>query len=406
MLSCNTRIAIIGGGLGGLTAAIALRQIAGVEATVFEQAKGHDEVGAGITIAPNASRIHDKLGILEKFQRAGAIPEDEGLYVDAMGNVVTDAAWEDTAREYQNIGMYRPDYLKILADEVGPEAIRVGHRLTSVETLDSGVRVHFENGVQEEFDAVIGADGFHSVVREALGQHREPVDYGYIAYRGVIDASGLPEGWPRISRTWMGHERHLMTYPLRNDYSLYNYVAAVPSDKGLEGPNSGPADSSELEADFGVDKYDWDPDVHKFISLIDETFWWSLFDVEPLTNWSRGPVALLGDSAHCMVPHQGQGVNMATEDSITLAYFLKQADSVRDIPEAFKRYTAVRMQRATILQNQSRRAGWMFNAQRQFSDTEKRDADITAGRDFRRRSVFDYDALKVAEKALKRFERN
>src|SRR5699024_10064979 len=130
MLSQSTRIAIIGGGLGGLTAAIALRQVAGVEATVFEQADKNDEVGAGITIAPNASRIHDTLGILEKFQRAGAIPEDEGLYVDAMGNVVTDAAWQDTAREYTNIGMFRPDYLNILADEVGAESIRRGHRLT------------------------------------------------------------------------------------------------------------------------------------------------------------------------------------------------------------------------------------------------------------------------------------
>lgn len=406
MLSQNTRIAIIGGGLGGFTAAIALREVAGVQATVFEQADKNDEVGAGITIAPNGSRIYDQLGILEKFQRAGAIPEDEGLYVDAMGNIVTDAAWEDTAREYQNIGMYRPDYLNILSDDVGSESIRRSHRLTSVETLDSGVRVHFENGAEEEFDAVIGADGVHSVVREAVGQHREPVDYGYIAYRGVIDASGLPAGWPRISRTWMGNERHLMTYPLKGDYSLYNYVFAVPSDRGLDGPASGSADNAEIRAEIEAGDEDWDPNVHKFMSCIDNPLWWHLFDVEPLTNWSRGPVALLGDSAHCMVPHQGQGVNMAAEDSITLAFFLKHADSIRDIPEAFKRYTAVRMQRATILQNQSRRAGWMFNAQNQFSDTKKRDADITAGRDFRRRSVFDYDALKVAEKALKRFERN
>lgn len=405
MVSHATRIAIIGGGLGGLTAAIALRKIAGIEATVFEQASEHNEVGAGVTIAPNASRIYDRLGMLEKLQAAGATPEDQGLYVDAMGNVVTDAAWEDTAREYQNIGMYRPDYLDILGKEVGPESIRFNHRLTSIEALDSGVRVNFSNGVQEEFDAVIGADGVHSVVREALGQHREPVYSGYMAYRGVIDASRLPDYWPKISKTWMGHERHLMQYPLRKDYSLFNYVACVPSDRPLKGPISGTANGAEVAAAFGLEKNDWDPDVHKFISLIDETFWWGLFDIDPLTNWSRGPIALLGDAAHAMIPHQGQGVNMATEDSITLAFFLKHADSIRDIPEAFKRYTAVRMQRATILQNNSRRAGAMFDAQKQFKDIEKRDIDITAGRDFRRRSVFDYDALKVAEKALERFER-
>ena len=106
-----------------------------------------------------------------------------------------------------------------------------------------------------------------------------------------------------------------------------------------------------------------------------------------------------------MIPHQGQGVNQAFEDCITLAFFLKHAESARDIPEAFRRYTAVRMQRATILQVGSRRAGAMFDSQLQFTNTKKRDADLASGRDFRRAAVFDYDALKVAENALKRFER-
>lgn len=402
MVSKAARIAIIGGGLGGLSAAIALKKIAGVQATVFEQSNKHDEVGAGVTIAPNACRVLDKLGLLEPMQRAGAIPDGHGVYLDAMGHVITDAAWEDTSGRYRNIGMYRPDMIDILAQAVDPEAIRLHHRAKSVEMLDSGVRVHFENGKQEDFDAVIGADGIRSVVRKAVGQPTNFVYSGYMAYRGVIDAADLPKDWKRVSQTWMGNDRHLMTYPLQQ-HKLYNYVACVPSDRPLKGPWSGPADVAEVHAEFGRQK--WDPRVGQFLSAIKETFWWGLFDIDPLTNWSRGPITLLGDAAHSMIPHQGQGVNQAFEDCITLAYFLNEANSVSDIPEAFRRYTAARMQRAVILQVGSRRAGSMFDSQLQFTDTKKRNTDITSGRDFRRAVVFDYDALKVAENTLQRFKR-
>lgn len=402
MVSQTTRIAVIGGGMGGLTAAIALTKIAGVQVTVFEQASKLGEVGAGVTVAPNAARVLDKLGVLEEIKRVGAVPDGHGVYNDSMGNMVTDAAWEDSAKQHQNIGMYRPDLINILAQAVDPETIRLGHRLKAVETLDSGVRVEFENGVQEEFDAVVGADGIHSVVRKAVGQNPEPVYSGYIVYRGVIDASRLPEDWPMISQVWMGNNRHFMCYPLQQR-NLFNFVAGIPSDRPLNGPWSGPAEVSELAAEFtGAD---WDPKLQDFIGLIDETFWWGLFDHEPLTNWSRGPITLLGDAAHTMLPHQGQGVNQAIEDSMALATFIAAAEDVSDIPEAFRRYTAVRMQRTAILQNGSRRSGAMFDAQYEFADLEKRDADIRVGRDFRRSAVFDYDAQKVAEKALNRFRR-
>ncbi|MBC9927838.1 MULTISPECIES: FAD-dependent monooxygenase [unclassified Leucobacter] len=402
MVSQTTRIAVIGGGMGGLTAAIALTRIAGVQVTVFEQASKLGEVGAGVTVAPNAARVLDTLGVLEKIKELGAVPDGHGVYLDAMGKMVTDAAWEDSAKQYQNIGMYRPDLINALAEGVDPESIRLGHRLTSVQALESGVRVEFENGVHEEFDAVVGADGIHSVVRKAVDQHPEPVYSGYIVYRGVIDASRLPEDWPMISQVWMGDNRHFMCYPLQQR-NLFNFVAGIPSDRPLNGPWSGPAEVSELAAEFAGDG--WDPKLQHFIGLIDKTFWWGLFDHEPLTNWSRGPIALLGDAAHTMLPHQGQGVNQAIEDSMALATFLAAAENVSDIPEAFRRYTAVRMQRTAILQNGSRRSGAMFDAQYEFADLAKRDADIRVGRDFRRSAVFDYDAQKVAEQALNRFRR-
>ncbi|MFC9983330.1 FAD-dependent monooxygenase [Microbacterium keratanolyticum] len=402
MVSQNARVAIIGGGMGGLTAAIALTKIAGVQVTVFEQASQLGEVGAGVTVAPNAARVLDRLGVLEGIRSVGAVPDGHGVYQNAMGEIVTDAAWEDTAKNYQNIGMYRPDLINALASNVPAEVVRLGHRLKSVETVDSGVRVEFENGVEDVFDAVIGADGIHSVVRQAVGQHPEPVYSGYIVYRGVVDASLLPEDWPMISQVWMGNRRHFMAYPLQQR-KLFNFVAGVPSDRPLNGPWSGPAEVSELAAEFAGDQ--WDPKLQHFIRQIDKTFWWGLFDHDPLTNWSRGAITLLGDAAHTMLPHQGQGVNQAIEDSMALATFLAAADEIADIPEAFRRYTAVRMQRTAILQHGSRRAGAMFDAQYEFADLDKRDADIRVGRDFRRSTVFDYDAQKVAEQALTRFRK-
>ncbi|GAA1599771.1 FAD-dependent oxidoreductase [Leucobacter chromiireducens] len=401
MVSQSTRVAIIGGGMGGLTAAIALTRIAGVEVTIFEQASKLGEVGAGVTVAPNAQRVLDVLGVLERVRCAGAVPDGHGVYQGSMGELVTDAAWEDSAKQYRNIGMYRPDLIDVLASEVAPATIRLGHKLAAVHEAGAGVRLEFENGVTEEFDAVVGADGIHSVVRRSVGQFPQPVYSGYIVYRGVVDASRLPADWPMISQVWMGDQRHFMCYPLQQR-KLFNFVAGVPSDRPLHGPWSGPAEVSELAAEYASDI--WDPQLKEFISAIDQTFWWGLFDHEPLTNWSRGPIVLLGDAAHTMLPHQGQGVNQAIEDSMALATFLKAAKTVADIPEAFRRYTAVRMQRTAILQHGSRRSGWMFDAQHEFTDLAKRDADLRVGRDFRRSAVFDYDAQKVAEQALARFE--
>jgi salicylate hydroxylase len=237
------------------------------------------------------------------------------------------------------------------------------------------------------------------VVRDAVAAPTDPVYSGTIAYRGVLDSSRLPEGWPMKSQVWMGEGKHFMCYPLRQR-KLFNYVGFVPSDRPLKESWSAAGDVRELASEFGGE--DWDPKLREFISLIDTTFWWGLYDREPLANWSKGRITLLGDAAHTMLPHAGQGLNQAIEDSVTLAIFLREAAGAEGIVQAFKRYTTLRMQRTAILQNSSRRSGSQFDSQGQWQDPRKRDAELRAGRDFRRGVVFDYDAVAATERALAR----
>ena len=143
MLNHTPRVEVIGAGMGGLTAAIALTRIAGVHVTVFEQASKLGEVGAGVTVAPNGQRVYDKLGLLDEIKRAGATPEAHGVYLAANGTLIAEAAWEDTARKYQNVGMYRPDLIDILARAVPADSLHLGHKLASIQESDSNVRLEF-----------------------------------------------------------------------------------------------------------------------------------------------------------------------------------------------------------------------------------------------------------------------
>ena len=399
MANHATRVAVIGGGMGGLTAAIALTRIAGVQVTVFEQARELAEVGAGVAVTPNGQRGLDHLGLLDEVKLAGAPTDGPGVNLSTDGRPVAETAWSDSAGRYQTFGIHRADFIDALGRAIPSDAVRLGHRLASIHALDSTVHLEFENGVDAEFDAVVGADGLHSLVRDSVAQPSDPVYSGSIAYRGVLDASLLPEDWPMRSQVWMGGGKHFMCYPLRQR-KLFNYVGFVPSDRPLKESWSAEGDVSELAAEFGGEE--WDPRLREFIKLIDKTFWWGLYDREPLANWSRGRVTLLGDAAHTMLPYVGQGVNQAIEDSVTLAIFLREADGPEGIVGAFKRYTTARLQRTAIMQASSRRTGSQLDSQAEFEDIKKRDAEMRAGREFRRNFFFDYDAVAVAEKALTR----
>ncbi|WP_417562347.1 FAD-dependent monooxygenase [Microbacterium sp.] len=395
----TTRIAVIGAGIGGLAASIALTRIAGVEVTVFEQAHQLAEVGAGFGVAPNGQRVLDRLGLLDATKSAGAVMEGPDFYRNADGKLIAEGAYSDSADRYHTIGMHRADFVDALRKALPDGMVHTGHKLTSISATDSGVRLHFENGVDAEFDAVVGADGIHSVVQESITRPSDPVYAGAIAYRGVLDARHVPDDWPMRIQIWMGKDKHFMCYPLRQR-TLFNYVGFVSSDRAIGESWSAAGDVEELAAEFAGDE--WDPRLREFISRIDKTFWWGLYDREPLRNWSRGRVTLLGDAAHPMLPHAGQGVNQALEDSMTLALFVREGARTGDLVTAFKRYASARMQRTAIVQAASRRGGSQRYSHDEFQVRRRRDAELRTGREFRRSYIFDYDSVAVAEKSLAR----
>ncbi|WP_285586668.1 FAD-dependent monooxygenase [Actinomycetospora sp. NBRC 106378] len=391
-------MAVVGAGLGGLAAAIGLQRVADVEVTVFEQAGQLGEIGAGVGLAPNGQRVLNRLGVLDDIRRVGATYDGPGRYIDTDGRLVGEVPWADSSGQYQTLGMHRADFVDVMVRALAPETIRVGHRLTAIDASDADVRLMFQNGESSVFDAVVGADGTHSVVRESMIRTEDPVYSGFIAYRGVLDAKNLPADWPMRNQIWMGMRKHFMCYPIRQR-EQFNFVGFVPSSRPLRESWSARGDVDELVAEFGPE---WDPNLRDFISRIDETFWWGLYDREPLRSWSRGRVTLLGDAAHTMLPHAGQGVNQALEDAVALAIVLREANGPAAVSEAFRRYAAVRMQRTAILQASSRRSGTQLASQAEFENLGKRDAEVRAGRDFRRSFVFDYDAAAVADKTVNR----
>jgi salicylate hydroxylase len=210
--------------------------------------------------------------------------------------------------------------------------------------------VSFDNGVSVKADVVIAADGIHSALQRYVVDPTVPVFSGTVAYRGLIPASPL-RGWPEYLVTWGGGGKHLLVFPVRGG-ELLNYVGFVPADEHMRESWSAPGDPVTLAAEFA----DWNPQARRLLARVDTTFTWGLYDREPLTRWTLGRLCLLGDAAHPMLPHLGQGANQAIEDAMALATLLRGA-SAADVPEALTRYETLRRDRTARIQQLSRTNG-------------------------------------------------
>jgi salicylate hydroxylase len=343
---------IVGGGIGGLTAALALRS-AGAEVGVYEQAPYLGEVGAGVAIAPAGMRVLRRLGVAEEVTRlAGTVAAVEARRPDgtSMGGPSFGAGGSA-------MGMYRPDLVETLAAALPDGVLHTGHRCVTFGQDERSARVAFDNGVSVEADMVVGADGIHSVLQHHVVEPRPPVFSGRIAYRGVLPADRLPD-WPRdAAALWNGEGKRFLTFPVHAG-ELRNFTGFVPADEEMRESWSAPGDPAALAAEFSG----WDPRLRELIARIETTFRWGLYDRDPLPHWTRGRLTLLGDAAHAMLPHMGQGANQSIEDAMALATLVRGRDAA-GVPEALIRYERLRRDRTALIQEGSRVNGARMNTE-------------------------------------------
>ena len=343
------RIAVIGGGIGGLSAALHLLQ-AGFDVQVYEQAPRIGEIGAGIQISPNASRLLVRLGLKAAMDKVGVRPLavhqrrwDDGrtLQRAPLGAEV------ETTFGAPYYHFHRGDLADLLGAAVPQERIHAGHRLVDLVQKDAGVIVRFGNGSSTEADLVVGADGIHSHVRHLLFGPEKPRFTGCVAWRGLVPVERISHLDIEVaSHNWMGPDGHVVHYRVASGQFM-NVVCITE-----HGTWTHESWISRGEVADALARYEgWNPAVRSLIAAFPETFIWALHDRLPLPRWSDGRVTLLGDACHPMLPFMAQGAAQSIEDGAALAALLKAMPD--DVPAALARYEEVRKPRATRLQQAS-----------------------------------------------------
>jgi salicylate hydroxylase len=334
------RIAIIGGGIGGLTAAVALRQ-RGIDAEVFEQSAKIAEIGAGVALTPNAVKTYRALGLESEITAIGYEADYQVVRTWNTGNVISRVPRKGAyTREFgaAYLTMHRADLIEVLRRQLPDRSIHLGARCTSVETSDTGARARFANGSEIEADAIVGADGIHSAVRRSLFGQEAPRFTGCACWRGLVPLDAFPPGIVSNDGTmYMGPRSHIIYYLVRGG-ELVNFVAHVESDW------TGESWTEECDRSEVVNTYaGWHEPLLHLLGSAQHYYKWALYDRDPLDRWSKGRATLLGDSAHAMLPYIGQGACMAVEDSYILAASIAQTPD--DLGEALGRYERLRVPR-------------------------------------------------------------
>lgn len=341
----NLGIAVVGGGIGGMTAALALLR-RGFDVTVFEQAPELMELGAGLQISSNGVKVLYSLGLKEELDKVCFIPDGKEIRLWNTGDTwkLFDLGVESVARYgVSYITIHRNDLHQILIAAVRalkPDAIRLGHKFVGVSQDASGVDLEFEGQPTARFDTVIGADGVHSKMRETLFGAGPAQFTGIAAWRGVIPMELLPEELRRpVGVNWVGPGGHVIHYPIRRG-ELMNFTSVIerPDLKVESWTQVG--SNEEYHSDYPG----WHPEVHAYISAIPQPFKWALIARPPMERWVEGRVALLGDSCHPSLPFLAQGAVMALEDACILARAFEDMDG---LDEALARYQAMRIPRTT-----------------------------------------------------------
>jgi salicylate hydroxylase len=376
----NPPVVIIGAGIGGLTLALLLRQ-RGIAAEVLEQSAELREVGAAVGLAANATRVLGHLGLGEDLARISTEPT-RLIHRDGRdGHEVAssrDNHWYRGTFGAPFLGLHRMALQSLLVGAFGPEHLHLGCRVEALEETRAGVRVRCSSGAVFEAAVVVGADGVHSIAREWVTGGDEPIYSGTSGFRGLVPAGRLPSlPDPGALQFWMGPGAHLLHYPIDGG-RVINFLAVIDGPARWTAPAwmEAAEPGAHLEAFTG-----WHPAVTEMLAAVPQSPRWGLFTRRPLACWNRGPVVLLGDAAHAMLPHHGQGAGQTIEDAAVLACELaaelaSELDRAADVPAALRRYELRRRARTRQVQLMS----WTASGALHLPDgpaARRRDAALT-----------------------------
>ena len=362
------RVIICGAGLGGLGAAIALRR-KGHEVVVLEGAAQLSEVGAGVQIPPNSSRILEGYGIGDRIRELAVRPQNIAIKRYETGQVLGLTPLHPRLTKvygHPYLLIHRADYQKLLFEEAmalevqfhfSTRIISLNQDRTSVVTVD---------GRQFEGDVVVGADGIKSKIREFVIPEEiiEPSSSSNCAYRAIVPREAMmadPDSAALMhdvnSNAWIGHRKHVMAYPIRHG-TMYNLVMSHPG-QAAAGKWNEPGDLNKMKATYS----NFDPVIKRVLEKVTDCLKWKLADLPPLTNWvsKSGTVVLIGDAAHAMVPYLAQGASMAIEDGATLAECLSCVEKREEIPKYLAAFEQIRKPRCERIQTCSRLNGNMWH---------------------------------------------
>jgi salicylate hydroxylase len=349
------KVAVVGGGIGGLVLALALRE-RGISFDVYEHASELREIGAAVALSGNGTRELRRLGLGEQVEAVSVVPSALVIRRWDTGEIIVDhpigrgGAYEGRfgAPYY---GVHRVALLEALADRLAGQGLNLGRRCVGVEERPGGAEVHFADGASSAADLVVGADGVHSVIRPHVAGEVRGKFSGTVGYRGLVavaDIPSLPD--PTPLQFWAGPGRHLLHYAIDGGRTI-NFLAVVRVRKWTN-----PAWMEECAVADAVEAFaGWHPAVTDMIGATNVGARWALHDLAPLERWHTDRVVLMGDAAHAMVPHQGQGANQTIEDAIVLADCLADVHATTDLASALQRYTDRRRRRTVAVQWLSRR---------------------------------------------------
>jgi len=353
-------VIIVGGGIGGLSAALALER-KGIPSQLVEQAPEFKEIGAGIQLGPNVFRMFDVLGLTAAVSALAVFPNNLIMLDSVSGEEVTRIPLGDAFRKkftHPYALIHRADLHKALLEACRKSArIRLddAQKIVAVDETGDGIVARAESGKEYRGAALIGADGLWSTIRQMVVGDGKPNVAGHITYRALLPTSEMPEQWRwRDMVLWAGEKVHLVHYPLRTG-ELFNLVAVFHSDRYEEGWDSY-GDPAELHERFAKT---CEP-VRMLLNKIESWRMWVLCDRPPIKDWSRGRITLLGDAAHPMLQYLAQGAGMSIEDAVCLADRVVAADG--DYAAAFRAYQQARYLRTGRVQIMARIYGEFYHA--------------------------------------------